>query len=365
MQESRSDPMTRVAMCFALLVVLPTAAAAQKALFVEGLSELTRTMMMTRGDDRRANAALDKMAAALDGWEVQTPPSAGNSLLGDEAADSPTLPLAAYADGFARVLRGEYFEAIASLRRAAATSNDERSALAAAGRLSQQGRHLEAERALRAIVVARPESAVAHWWLGRVYENLNRVADARREYETVVPVALSGRATLYAAIGRLSHTEGDFARATEAFQQRLRFTPNDAVAHKDLAWIYLEQDRTEAALEELGLVTAIEPRDAEAHAAIGRTRLEAGQYAEAIGALRRALELRPTLHEARYALAMALKQTGRDDESAREMELFERARRESTEDRRRTMAAEAQRQEDARRNDARRNDAAERQDHSR
>jgi hypothetical protein len=61
----------------------------------------------------------------------------------------------------------------------------------------------------------------------------------------------------------------------------------------------------------------------------------------------------PTLHEARYALALALKQTGRDVEAAREMELFERARREATEDRRRTMAAEAQRQEEARLDDAR------------
>jgi tetratricopeptide (TPR) repeat protein len=190
---------------------------------------------------------------------------------------------------------------------------------------------------------------VAHWWLGRVYENLNRIADARKEYETVVPFALTGQATLYAAIGRLSHTEGDFARANDAFEHRLRLTPNDPVAHKDLAWILIEQDRSEAAFKELTASVALEPRDAEAHAAIGRLYLDAGSHAEAIGALRRALDLQPTLHDARYALALALKRIGREDEAAREMELFERARRESTEDRRRTMATEAQRQEEAQR----------------
>ena len=61
----------------------------------------------------------------------------------------------------------------------------------------------------------------------------------------------------------------------------------------------------------------------------------------------------PTLFEARYALARALKQTGRVDEAARELELFERDRREVTEDRRRAMAAERQREEAARQDRAR------------
>jgi thioredoxin-like negative regulator of GroEL len=226
--------------------------------------------------------------------------------------------------------------------------NDERSPLASAAQLAQDGRHLDAERALRAIVTAWPESGVAHWWLGRVYENTNRIADARQEYEMVVSVALTGGASIQASIGRLAFLEGNFARANEAFEQRLRLTPNDPAAHRDLATIYLAQDRIEAALEQLGTLVSMVPRDAEAHAAIGRIRLEAGNHAEAIVELKRALALTPTLHEARYALALALKRAGREDESAREMELFERARRDSTDDRRRTMAAEAQRQDELR-----------------
>jgi tetratricopeptide (TPR) repeat protein len=341
-------PMTRIAPCFAVVLLLvPGPAAAQKAVFVEGLRELTRAMMSLSENRAQLNTAIDMMAAGLDRWESPVAPSAIDAPLGDVTASIPVLPLAAYADGFTRIRRGEYGDALVSLRRAAFAATDERSSLAEAARLAQEGRHLEAERALRSIVTARPESAVAHWWLGRVYENLNRIADARQEYETVIPFALTGQATLYSAIGRLSHTEGDFARANDAFQHRLRLTPNDPVAHKDLAWILIEQDRTEAAFKELTAVLALEPRDAEAHAAIGRLHLDAGRHAEAIGALRHALDLQPTLHDARYALALALKRTGREDDAAREMEMFERARREATEDRRRTMAAEAQRQKDA------------------
>lgn len=340
--------MTRFTTWLALIVVLlPVTAAAQRAIFVEGLTELARAMMTLSENRVEVTAAIDKMASGLDGWG-----SAGSrdadTLLGDEAAAIPVLPLAAYADGFVRVRRGEYREAIVSLRRAAATATDERSQLAAAAQLAQDGRQLDAERALRAIVAAWPESGVAHWWLGRVYENTNRIADARQEYEMVVSVALTGRASIQASIGRLAFLEGNFARATEAFEQRLRLTPNDPVARKDLATIYLAQDRTEAALEQLGTVITMDPRDAEVHAAIGRIRLDGGQYAEAIVALRRALELRPALHEARYALALAFKRSGREDEASREMELFERASRQSIDERRRTMAAEAARQDQQR-----------------
>ena len=342
--------MTRFAAWFAVaIVLLPDAAAAQRSLFVEGANDLARSMLSTSADPARTRIALDKMAAGLDGWEA--PHAPGPGFFGDEAADPPALPLAAYAEGFSRLARGDYREAMEWLRRADATAGDERSALAAAGRLAAEGRQLEAEQALQSIVAARPASAMARWWLARVYENVNKVSDARREYEVVVAVALTGRASLYADIGRLADAEGDFARASDAFERRARLTPNDPVAHKDLAWVHLKQDKTTQALASLGTVVALEPRDAEAHAAIGRIHLEAGLHVEAIRALQRALALRPDLHEARFALAQALKQSGRGEEAARELELFERARREATEDRRRTMAAEAARQEEARQDD--------------
>jgi tetratricopeptide (TPR) repeat protein len=331
-----------------VFVLLQGHVLAQREAMVAGLRDLTSAMVMLSENRVQVDAAITKMAAALDGWDAAAALPGADVLLGDEAAAIPVLPLAAYADGFARLRRGEYRDAIVSLRRAAAATADEREALAAAAGLAQEGRHLEAERALRSIVTTWPESGVAHWWLGRVYENVNRIADARAEYETVVSVALTGRASILASIGRLAHTEGNFARATEAFEQRLRLTPNDAMAHRDLAWIHLAQDRTEQALAELNATVAIDPRDAEAHAAIGRIRLDAGLHAEAIVALRRALELRPALFEARYALALALRQIGRGEEAAREIELFERARREATEERRRVMAAEAQRQDQLR-----------------
>jgi tetratricopeptide (TPR) repeat protein len=327
------------------LAVWPRPAAAQKQLFIKGLEELTRAMVATSADEGRVRAAIDTMAEGLAGWDRRTPP-ADSSLL-DDNVPTAVLPLAAYADGFSRIVRGDYSEAIRSLRRAAATTADERTRLVTAGLLVQEGRPGDAERVLLTILEAWPESAIARWWLGRIYDTLNRVADARREYEAVLPVALAGRGQLYSAIGRLARVQGDFAGALDAFTRRVQVSPADPAAHKDLARLLLDHDRSEEALTELAAALAIDPRDAETHAVIGRIRLNASQYMQAVTALRRAVELSPNYTEARYALATALMRMGNTQEAARELERVERAQRQMLADRRRTMSLDVLKEEAA------------------
>ena len=338
--------MTRFATSFALvLVLLPCPVAGQKALFVEGLTELARAMMTLSENRAQVNAAIDKMSAGLDGSGPQAAPLPDASVLGDEAAAIPVLPLAAYAEGFARLRRGEYREAIASLRRAAATATDERSPLVAAGLLAQEGRHLEdAERVLLTRLSRRGRNRLSPaGGSGRVYETSTGSPRRGASRQGRLPVALTGRASIYASIGRLSRAEGDFAARPDAFERRLRLAPNDPLAHKHLARVYLDQDRSEAALVELAAALAIDPRDAEAYAAIGRSTSMPAAPPRRSRALRRALDLMPEQHETRYALALALKQAGHAEEAARELELFERARRTAVEDRRRTIAADVER----------------------
>lgn len=303
-------------------------------------------MVATPADEGRVRAAIDTMAEGLAGWDGGRPPAAPGLL--DDNVPTAVLPLAAYADGFGRIVRGDYAGAISSLRRAAATTTDERTRLVTAGLLVQEGRREDAERVLLTIVDAWPESAVARWWLGRIYDALNRVAEARREYVAVLPVALAGRGQLYAAIGRLARLQSDFAGALDAFTRRVQISPDNPAAHMDLARVLLDHDRAEEALTEYAAALAIDPRDAEAHAAIGQIHLDAGRPAEAIRALRRALDLMPQQHETRYALAIALKQAGHAEEAARELQLFERASRTSVDERRRTIAADVERAKAAR-----------------
>jgi hypothetical protein len=132
------------------LAIWPRPAAAQKQLFIKGLEELTRAMVAIPADEGRVRAAIDTMAEGLAHWDRRTPPA--DSRLLDDNVPEALLPLAAYADGFGRIVRGDYSEAISSLRRAAATTADERTRLVTAGLLVQQGRPEDAEQVLLTVV---------------------------------------------------------------------------------------------------------------------------------------------------------------------------------------------------------------------
>ena len=93
----------------------------------------------------------------------------------------------------------------------------------------------------------------------------------------------------------------------------------------------------------------IDRRDAGAHSAIGQLYLDSGRDREAVAAFNRALELMPGYYETRYALATAHTRLGHTAEAARQLDMFERARREALEQSRRDFASEAEREEAVRR----------------
>jgi tetratricopeptide (TPR) repeat protein len=217
-------------------------------------------------------------------------------------------------------------------------------ALLRAGRLDDAVTALE-----RAATTPLPTAAAsprAHFARGQRYEAENRVADARREYEATLAGVLAGRSAIFIGLGRLAQVDGDPAAAVAALEQAVRLTPNDPLAHRELADAYASQSRRDEAMAELMAALLIDPRDALAHAAVGSLYLDAGRPADAVTALTRALALRPARYQTRYTLARALDQVGRGEDAARERALFEKARLESLARRKRIMASERE-QEDA------------------
>src|SRR5688500_15143481 len=132
-----------VPLWLAAMTLLSSPAAAQKSAYVAGFRDLERTMLTA--DAAGANAAIDRMAGALSVWEVMRI-APGEPLLADEVAEVPALPPAAYADGFARIARAEYREALPPARAASAGPARGGAPVGAAGRLAQPGRHDEEAR---------------------------------------------------------------------------------------------------------------------------------------------------------------------------------------------------------------------------
>ncbi|MEO8255731.1 MAG: tetratricopeptide repeat protein [Acidobacteriota bacterium] len=224
---------------------------------------------------------------------------------------------------------------------------DERSRLALAQVLTSAGRDEDAERALRETLRLLPDSALAHWWLGRSDERLNRFAEARQEFEIAAAAAVAGRSQFQASIGRLAGAAADVPGAISSFARSVSARPNDPLAHKSLAGALLQEDRADEAFVELVAALLIDPLDADAHAAVGQIHLDAGRYAEAVTALRRALDLSADHAGARYALATALLRSGHPQEAAPEFARFEQAQRLMQANRRRGLVLDVMREEAA------------------
>lgn len=428
-----------------MLASIPSPVAAQRQAFIDALAEFTSAIQGTFGDEgAQITSCLDRMEAALASGSItrddarrngpslspansldtyrkllhDTPrtrsrPFVDTNLLPDGVTDAPVLPPAAYAQGYARLARGQYPDALAAFRAAAAQDplvidpavrsalltqaiaavkqdrlgearsllessttpqgssevhrvlgliywslsqddrsvaeletatrtnpRDERSHLALARVLSSAGRASDAERTLQETIRAISDSALAHWWLGRTYEQSNRIADARREFELAAPAAVAGRAQLFTKIGQLAVSIADIPGGSRAFAQAVDANLNDPEAHKRVAGTFMLQGMTDEAFVELVSALLIDPHDAGAHAGIGQILLNTGRPDEAVPALRRAVELSADYVEARYALATALMRAGHTQEAAREFDRVEQLQRRAIADQRRRITRE-------------------------
>ena len=106
---------------------------------------------------------------------------------------------------------------------------------------------------------------------------------------------------------------------------------------RELASAFTVADRIDDAFAELVAALLIDPADALTMAAVGQLFLDSGRYADAVTALTRTLQLAPDRFEAHYALGAAMTHLGRSAEAARQFELFERARLQMVEKRRRDI----------------------------
>jgi tetratricopeptide (TPR) repeat protein len=167
------------------------------------------------------------------------------------------------------------------------------------------GRAREAEGLLRRAIELDPSSLEAYSSLARLYLQQGRLADARKEFETLArhharPV---GPLTM---VGILLLADGDVAAARGRFEEALAIDPRAAIAANNLAWLYAESDERMDRAHRLAQIAYEQLPDVpEVSHTLGWILYKRGLASLAIPPLQRSAEKRPDNATYQFHLGLA------------------------------------------------------------
>lgn len=199
----------------------------------------------------------------------------------------------------------------------------------------QTGRAEDAVEHLRAARRARPSNHAAAVRLGEAYLQLNRLSDAREQFESV---AAALPAVARNGLGEIALRQRRFAEAAEHFRAVLERAPQAASVHYSLAMAYrglgrLDEARLHLQRRGQGGIRPADPivdslqqlvRGERGLVNQGRRAYEAGRFKEAAEAFGRAVAAAPASAAARVNLGLSYSQLGN---AAAAVEQFEAALR--------------------------------------
>jgi len=164
-----------------------------------------------------------------------------------------------------------------------------------------------------------------HVLIGRTYRDFKEYGRARTELHAALRMdPATRRAHFYlGTLGLMEGGPGGLEEAIAEFRQELKLSPADPLASLRLGIALMENRQPAEALPALELAARSGPPEAETFYYLGRAQLVLDRPVEAVSSLRRALELAegPSFREVQrrsihYNLALALRQTGANDEAA-------------------------------------------------
>jgi len=305
--------------------------------------------------DKRLLEALGSIYARTDRWK-QAEESFRAALLVEPAAIGARLGLASVC-----IDTGRYDEAAAILAEVKRRDPGNSIACLKAALLDARlGRVAEAEAGAREVIARQPANPEAHYVLGLALERKGALADAAGEMRRVHDLApshlgaLSHLVTIGTRLGRKdeadrwrraqqealsrAHVEErvrdhrikgvaafnreDYRTALLEFQTIAREDPGDPQVHLHLGSTHIALGDLEEARRELELCLSLDPRNDRALAELGRACAKANRMDEAIEALRKAIAINPRLAEPHYYLAGIYMARGEQDDSRKEMTIF-------------------------------------------
>jgi tetratricopeptide (TPR) repeat protein len=274
---------------------------------------LVRTLRAA-GERERADAELDRLmdrhpdAASL--WvergsiRLESGDANGARQAFEKAAalaPSAIEPVAGLVTMYARTRRLPEARKLVEGRLAA--HPDDARLLTLAGRVAAMGRDFDtAEQYLRRAIEKDSTQADAYGMLGQLYLTTNRLADARREYERL---ARTHPAVAHTMLGLIAAAERRTADAASEYERALAADPAAAVAANNLAWMRLEEGKTEDAVRLARVAQQQLPSRPEMNDTLGWVLHKAKRHDAAVQYLARAVEQNPESALYHFHLGMA------------------------------------------------------------
>lgn len=133
-----------------------------------------------------------------------------------------------------------------------------------------------------------------------------------------------------AALALIYASENRQKEAFDLMKRSLEIKPNDAHSRHRISWMYANKGQIEKAVEEMKIAQKLDPQSAYINIFLGDMLGFDRKAEDSIAAYRAALEIEPTLGEARWKLIKALEQAGLLKEAKLAFDKFSEREKEST-----------------------------------
>jgi tetratricopeptide (TPR) repeat protein len=181
--------------------------------------------------------------------------------------------------------------------------------------------------ATRRMFEKTPASYRVNQLSAEIFETQNKFAEAAAEYRKAIeknPRALNLHFRLGRAILLESHNPEALALAQKEFERELALNAEDAAAEFQIGQILNAGSQPDRALLHFQKALELSPDFAEAALAVGRIRVQAKQYADAIPLLEHVVALDPANEPAHYSLMLAYRNSGQLDKARRQQQELEK-----------------------------------------
>ncbi|MEY4668795.1 MAG: hypothetical protein RL518_1494 [Pseudomonadota bacterium] len=182
----------------------------------------------------------------------------------------------------------------------------------------KQGRFQDSLDLLKHLERIEPSDSLAHYYLGRTYELMERYPQAEAEYMRVFesdPTLSRGSVELLRVLLRNKKTD----KAKALCERMLQKDPTNALARKVLGHLMLGESKLDEALKHLVVLEGIEADASDTRFKIALIQMEKRNYEEATRELNLVLATKPDHSEARYYLASIYAGSGKRTEALEEL----------------------------------------------